>query len=163
MTALSFNIVLAIAAASPAATEDIRRLPVEGVRFPISAAVSIPAGMRTLHVSGVLPDVADQSAPGGTPAAYGSTEVQTRSVIDKIAATLARGGMSLRDIVSMRVFLVGDPNGGRLDFAGMMKAYSERFGTVEQPALPARTVVQVVALPLPGAAVEIDVIAARHD
>ncbi len=62
----------------------------------------------------------------------------------------------------MNVFLVGDPaKGGRMDFEGLMKAYSRYVGSPSQGRLPARTTVQVAALPLPGALVEIEVIAAR--
>jgi enamine deaminase RidA (YjgF/YER057c/UK114 family) len=62
----------------------------------------------------------------------------------------------------MNVFLVGDPaRGGAMDFEGLMKAYARHFGTPAQPNLPARTTVQVVALPMPGALVEIEVVAAR--
>ena len=48
-----------------------------------------------------------------------------------------------------------------MDFGGLMKAYSRHFGTAGQGNLPARTTVQVAALPLPGALVEIEVVAAR--
>jgi len=64
--------------------------------------------------------------------------------------------------VQLRVFLVGDPaNGGNLDFAGLQAAYTEFFATAEQPRKPTRTAIQVVALPLPGALVEIEAIAAK--
>ncbi len=68
----------------------------------------------------------------------------------------------MSDVVKMNVFLVGDPaKGGAMDFEGLMKAYARHFGTSAQPSLPARTTVQVVALPMPGALVEIEVVAAR--
>jgi enamine deaminase RidA (YjgF/YER057c/UK114 family) len=47
-----------------------------------------------------------------------------------------------------------------MDFAGLMKAYSRHFGAASGGNLPARTTVQVAGLPLPGALVEIEVIAA---
>ena len=50
---------------------------------------------------------------------------------------------------------------GMMDFEGLMKAYLGHFGTEAQKNLPARTTVQVVGLPLPGALVEIELIAAR--
>jgi enamine deaminase RidA (YjgF/YER057c/UK114 family) len=151
-----------LARADPA-RDDVVRLPIEGSQFPIAAAVIVPPGARVLHVSGQLPDaLAPRVGDAQTPD-FGSTEQQTRSVLSKVEAILQRGGMTLGDVVMMRVFLVGDPAaGGRMDFAGMMRAYRERFGTVAQPKLPARTVVQVVALPVPGALVEIDAIAARE-
>jgi len=65
-------------------------------------------------------------------------------------------------VVKMTVFLVGDPaKGGRMDFAGLMEAYREKFGTAAQPNLPTRSAVQVAALANPGWLVEIEVTAVR--
>ncbi|RMU73694.1 hypothetical protein ALP24_03684 [Pseudomonas syringae pv. aptata] len=50
---------------------------------------------------------------------------------------------------------------GKLDFAGLQAGYTQFFGTPEQPLKPARTALQVVALPLPGALIEVEAIAAR--
>ncbi|MGE0829903.1 MAG: Rid family hydrolase, partial [Hyphomonadaceae bacterium] len=87
---------------------------------------------------------------------------QTASVLQRLEAALTAEGLTFADVVQARVFLVGDPRiNGRMDFAGLNAAFSEKFGTAEQPNRPARTAIQVVALPLPGALVEIDVIAAR--
>jgi enamine deaminase RidA (YjgF/YER057c/UK114 family) len=66
------------------------------------------------------------------------------------------------DVVKMLVFLVGDPaNDGKMDFKGFMEAYTQYFGTPEQPNLPARSAVQVAGLAAPGALVEIEVILAK--
>ena len=66
------------------------------------------------------------------------------------------------DVVKMHAFLVGDPaTGGKLDFAGFMKGYTQFFGTPEQPNLPVRSAVQVAALAGPGMLVEIEVTAVR--
>jgi enamine deaminase RidA (YjgF/YER057c/UK114 family) len=66
------------------------------------------------------------------------------------------------DVIKMNVFLVGDPaKGGKMDFPGMMAAYTKFFGTKEQPNLPARSAVQVAGLAAPGGLVEIEVIAAK--
>jgi len=46
-----------------------------------------------------------------------------------------------------------------MDFAGFMKGYTQFFGTKEQPNKPARSAMQVEALALPGALVEIEVVA----
>ena len=67
-------------------------------------------------------------------------------------------GYELSDSVMMRVLLVGDPaKGGRMDFEGFMAAYTQFFGTKEQPNLPARSTVQVAGLVAPGMLVEIEV------
>jgi enamine deaminase RidA (YjgF/YER057c/UK114 family) len=42
-----------------------------------------------------------------------------------------------------------------------MQAYSRHYGAASNGNLPARTTVQVVALPIPGTLVEIEAIAAR--
>ena len=83
-------------------------------------------------------------------------------MLGKIERELAASGFTFADVVKMNVFLVGDPaTGGRMDFEGLMKAYLRYIGAPSQGKLPARTTVQVAALPLPGALVEIEVVAAR--
>lgn len=62
----------------------------------------------------------------------------------------------------MHAYLAGDPaHAGKMDFAGFMAGYSQYFGTKEQPNKPARSAMQVAALALPGALVEIEVIAVK--
>ncbi|KAB0520756.1 RidA family protein [Pseudomonas extremorientalis] len=130
--------------------------------FPISQTVTVPASASLIFISGTLPDLHDASAPAGTPAAYGNTEVQTVSVFNKLRTILRRQDLDLGDIVQLRVFLVGaDETGGKLDFAGLQAGYTQFFGTPEQPNKPARTALQVVALPLPGALIEVEAVAAR--
>lgn len=48
-----------------------------------------------------------------------------------------------------------------MDFAGLMKGYTQFFGTKEQPKLPVRSAMQVAALAHPGVLVEIEVPAIR--
>ncbi|MCF5667924.1 RidA family protein [Pseudomonas marginalis] len=130
--------------------------------FPISQTVTVPASASLIFVSGTLPDVHDATAPAGTSAAYGNTEVQTVSVFNKLRTILRQQDLDLGDIVQLRVFLVGaEETGGKLDFAGLQAGYTQFFGTPAQPNKPARTALQVVALPLPGALVEVEAIAAR--
>jgi enamine deaminase RidA (YjgF/YER057c/UK114 family) len=116
----------------------------------------------TLYVSGQLPDPVTPAAQG-TPAVYApDTRTQSESTFKKIEGILKEQGLGLRDVVMMHVYLVGDPKmGGKMDFAGMMAAYSQFFGTAAQPNKPARSTVQVVSLVPPGALVEIEVIAVR--
>ncbi|MDE1169373.1 MAG: RidA family protein [Pseudomonas sp.] len=131
--------------------------------FPISQSVTVKASASLTFLSGALPDVADPNATPGTPASFGNTATQTVSVLRKLQKVLQAQDLDLGDIVQLRVFLVGaEELGGRLDFAGLQEGYTQFFGTAEQPNKPARTAVQVAALPLPGALVEIDAIAARQ-
>ncbi len=132
--------------------------------FPIASSVIVPAGAELVFVSGMLADVADPSAPAGSIERLGDTATQAKSVLDKIARELAASGLSMADVVKMNVFLVGDPRkDGRMDFEGLMQAYLQVYGLrALEKSLPARTTVQVAGLPIPGALVEIEVVAARH-
>jgi enamine deaminase RidA (YjgF/YER057c/UK114 family) len=124
--------------------------------------VSVPTGSELVFMSGTLADVADTSAPAGSIERFGDTATQTKSILGKIAKELEAAGLGMADVVKMNVFLVGDPRkGGVMDFEGLMHGYLQFFGTATQRNLPARTTVQVAGLPVPGALVEIEVVAAH--
>lgn len=128
----------------------------------LATSVTVPAGYDLVYLSGALADVADPSATPGTIAAYGNTETQTESVLKKLEAALVAQGLSFKDVVNMHVFMAGDPAlDGKLDFAGMMKAYTRHFGTPDQPNRPTRATFQVAALAAPGYLIEIEVVAAK--
>ncbi len=158
--------VLAVAAllgVAVANAEDVVRTPLpDGNPFPISAAVTVPAGYDTVYVSGALPAVLNKDAPKGSVEAYGDMATQAESALTNIKASLAKLGLSMGDVVKMTVFMLADPTkGNKLDFAGLMTGYTKFFGTAEQPNKPARSAVQVAALVAPGALVEIEAIAVR--
>jgi enamine deaminase RidA (YjgF/YER057c/UK114 family) len=154
-------VVLAVALLIPTLldAQTVRRIQPSGAAI----ATAVWAG-DTLYVSGQLPDpVTPADAAKGTPAVYGGdTRAQTESVLRKIDGILKAEGLGMRDVVMMHVYLAGVPQmGNRMDFAGMMAAYTQFFGTAAQPNKPARSTVQVAALVAPTALVEIEVIAAR--
>jgi enamine deaminase RidA (YjgF/YER057c/UK114 family) len=142
---------------------DVSRLPLQpDTGFPISAAVTVSADTDTVFLSGAMGPVVDPSAPKDSIAAMGDTETQVTGALTRLQATLNRLGLGMGNVVKMNVFLVGDPSkGGKMDFAGLMAGYTKFFGTKEQPNKPARSAVQVAGLVLPGALVEIELIAAR--
>jgi enamine deaminase RidA (YjgF/YER057c/UK114 family) len=153
--AVAFAALLALS--SPSAAQDgasggVVRHPIPGSEFPISRAVELPAGRATVYVSGAVPQ---RGADG-----WGDTEAQTVSVLNSIEDTLADLDLTPGDVVKMTVFLVA-PDGEAMDFAGFMAGYTQYFGTETQPALPARSVVEVAGLANPDWLVEIEVIAAR--
>src|SRR4051812_25915297 len=156
-----FVLLAAFAAATAQArVQEVRRLgPADS---PISASVEVPPGSRLVYVSGTVPDPADPAAPAGSVQRYGDTAAQTRSIMAKIQAQLGRHGLTLADVVMMRVFLVAPPGQPRMDFAGMMTAYREFFGTAAQPNRPARSTMQVAGLVDPGWLVEIEATAAER-
>lgn len=129
---------------------------------PIATSVLVPAGSQLVYVSGTVPDAAHPDAPVGSIDRFGDTEAQTRSILGKIEKALGQHGMSLADVVMMRVFLVAPPGQRAMDFAGMMRAYVERFNTPQQPNRPARSTMEVSGLVDPGWLVEIEVTAARQ-
>ena len=154
-------LTLGLLATVAAGAAEVVRTPLpDGNPFPISAAVTVPAGFDTVYVSGALPSVANKDAPKGSVEAYGDMETQAASALANIKGSLARLGLGFGDVVKMTVFMVADPTkDNKLDFSGLMAAYSRFCGTAEQPNKPARSAVQVAALVAPGALVEIEVVA----
>jgi enamine deaminase RidA (YjgF/YER057c/UK114 family) len=133
---------------------------IQSAASPLATAVW--AG-DTLYVSGQLASPVTTADPTkGAPAVYGDTKAQATSEILKIQAILKDQGLTLGDVVMMHVYLAGDPaKDGKLDFAGLQAAYTQYFGTADQPNKPARAAMQVAALAAPWALVEIEVIAVR--
>jgi enamine deaminase RidA (YjgF/YER057c/UK114 family) len=116
----------------------------------------------TLYLSGMTAAPVNADAPKGTPPVFGDTKAQTGSTMMRIQSALESQGLKMGDVVMMHVYLVGDPaKEGKMDFAGMMEAYSEYFGSKDQPNKPARTTVQVAALVNSALLVEIETIAVR--
>ena len=145
--------------AAAAGAQPVRRLgPADA---PISASVELPPGSRLVYVSGTVPDPVDAAAPQGSVQRY-----RRHRGPDPLGAAQDRGaacpahGLGLGDVVMMRVFLVAPPGQARMDFAGMMTAYREFFGTAAQPMRPARSTMEVAGLVDPGWLVEIEVTAA---
>lgn len=160
---LSAVVLLASLVAGPASAGDEAIVRRQSGDFPIASSVLVPGGTTLLFLSGTLADVIKPDAPSGSAERMGDTETQAASVLGKLAKELAVSGMTMADVVKMNVFMAGDPaKGGAMDFAGLMKAYSRVYGAASDGKLPARTTVQVVALPVPGALVEIEAIAARR-
>lgn len=86
----------------------------------------------------------------------------SQTVTVPASASLVFVSGTLPDPIYPRHLRVGaEETDGKLDFAGLQRGYTQFFGTPEQPNKPARTALQVVALPLPGALVEVEAIAAR--
>ena len=131
--------------------------------FPIARAVEVKAGTDLIYHSGHVPSAAKPDEEKGSRAYYGDTETQAHSVFNKLKASLDDMGLGFKDVIKMTVFLVGDPElDGKMDFAGFMKAYTQYFGTEDQPNLPARSAVQIAGLAGgPGMLIEIEIVLAR--
>lgn len=120
---------------------------IESVKLPKPAGPYSPAVAfeRLVFVSG-------QAAKDPATGQLAGTDIesQTEQVLKNIAAILEAAGSSLAHVLRCGVFLTDIS-----DFAGMNAVYARVFGNNR----PARTTVQVTALPTPGLRVEIDAIA----
>lgn len=107
-----------------------------------------------IFVSGTSSRRPDNTIAGAEVDALGATNldirVQTRAVIDNIAAILAAAGAALSDVVEISAFLV-DMN----DFNGYNQVYGDYFDVDG----PARTTVAVHQLPHPHLRIEIKAVA----
>jgi len=112
---------------------------------PYSQAVVVSVGdKKMIFCSGQIP-----LDPVTMTMVEGDVAVQTRRVLDNLAAVLAAAGASLANVVRTTIFLSNMD-----DFAVVNAEYAMRFP--HDP--PARATVQAAKLPR-GAAVEIDAIA----
>jgi mono/diheme cytochrome c family protein len=152
--------VRAASAPAAAAASGVIRHTTPGSR--IAQAVEISPEVRTIYFSGMVPTMANPNAPRDSRAMWGDTRTQTISIFTRMKEMLAARGTGFGDIIKMQAFLVGDPEkGGQMDFAGFNEGYAQFFGTADQPNVPARSVMQVVALANPGWLVEIEVTVAK--
>ena len=151
--------------AACASAGEVTRYPLpNNSTFPIAQAVETSADTTIVYHSGIVPGPANPDAERNSREYWGDTEAQTRSVLNRIAASLENLDLDMGDVIKMTVFLVGDPEmDGKMDFAGFMRAYTEYFGTAEQPNLPARSAFQIAGLANENWLVEIEVILARTD
>lgn len=125
-------------------------------------SVAVPGNKSLLFLSGMVPPTINQSADPNTPQAYGDTKTQTRNILTNIQSILQKRGYSMRDVIKVHGYLVGDPAlNGKADFGAFQEAYAEFFGNSQQPEIPVRTRTQVTQLVQPGWLVEIEVTAAK--
>jgi enamine deaminase RidA (YjgF/YER057c/UK114 family) len=113
----------------------------------ISSGVVIPPGRAVVWTSGTTPAVADSTAKPGSRERFGDTRTQATSILKNIQGQLEKQGLSMRDVVYLRAYLVPDPaTNNRIDMTGWSAAYGEFFGTAANPTKPARSTVGVTAL-----------------
>jgi enamine deaminase RidA (YjgF/YER057c/UK114 family) len=127
---------------------------------PISAAVAVPAGRAFYFTSGTPAPVANEQAAEGSPERYGDTNTQATGALRKIEAQLKGAGLSLADVVYLRVYVAPDKTKeGKFDYNGWFDAYAKFFGTKENPVKPARSTVGVASLVKPEWTIEIEAVA----
>jgi 2-iminobutanoate/2-iminopropanoate deaminase len=122
-----------------------REIRVPGLAEPVSHYTDAVRAGDLLFVSGCIAVDGDGRLVGGDDPVE-----QARQVFANLVAALEAGGASIADVVKVTVFLtdVGDR-------AAVNEVRKEVFGDVR----PASTLVEVSALVLPGARVEIEAVA----
>jgi len=121
--------------------EEIRTTSAPAAVGPYSQAVRVG---EFVLCSGQIP-----LDPGSGAIVAGDFAAQARRVMDNLAAVVGAAGLSMADVVRTTIYLTD-----LADFAAMNEVYGGYFA----PPFPARSTVQVAALPR-GARVEIDAMA----
>ena len=116
-----------------------------GLAEPISHYTDAVRAGDLLFISGVVPVDRDGGLVGG-----GDVVEQTRQVFANLAAVLAAAGGTFADVVKVNVYLTEIADRARIN-----PVRQEIFGDVR----PASTLVEVSALAVPGAKVEIEAVA----
>jgi 2-iminobutanoate/2-iminopropanoate deaminase len=122
--------------------EEIR---VPGLAEPISHYTDAVRAGDLLFVSGFVPVDGEGHLVGGD-----DVVAQTRQVLANLAAVLAAAGATFADVVKVTVYLIDID-----DRALINPVREEVFGAVR----PASTLVEVSALAIPGARLEVEAVA----
>lgn len=128
-------------------------------KSPISSSVVVPAGKKYYFSSGSTAPIADSTAAEGTRERYGDTKTQALRILEKFKTTLAGEGLSLKDVIFMRVYIAPDTKTGKIDFQGWFDAYAKYFGTKENPTKPTRSTLGIAQLVNPEKFIEIELVA----
>lgn len=127
---------------------------------PISSAVAVPAIKAYYWTSGTVPPVLDPNAPAGSRERYGDTTTQAVGTLQRIESLLQESGLTLSDVIYLRVYLVADPfKNNTIDYQGWFDAYGQFFNTSTNPIKVARSTVGVAGLVDPDWLVEIEAVA----
>ncbi len=114
--------------------------------WSIASGVALPAGRSVFWTSGTVPSVINKDG-ATTYERYGDTYTQGVSCLRNIEQVLASQGLTLKDVVYLRVYLVPDAaKENRVDYPGWFKAYGEFFNNAQNPAKTARSTVGVQSL-----------------
>ncbi|HEY4245657.1 MAG TPA: Rid family hydrolase [Lacunisphaera sp.] len=110
---------------------------------PISAGVGLPAGRALFWTGGTV--AAPLNKDGRTVhERFGDTYAQGISALKNIGHILVEQGLSLKDVVYLRVYVAPDlEKDAKPDFAGWARAYGLFFDNERNPMKAARTTVGV--------------------
>ena len=123
---------------------DRQEIRVPGQALPISHYTDAVRAGDLLFISGCVPVDSDGRLVGGDVVA------QARQVFANIGDVLAAGGASFADVVKVTVYLIDIDDRARIN-----PVREEVFGETR----PASTLVEVSALAVPGAKLEVEAVA----
>ena len=125
----------------------------------ISSGTIVPEGAAYLYTSGTVPPVLNKE--GSTIyERYGDTKTQAVGVLKSIEKQLADQGLTMKDVVYLRAYLVADAaKENKFDFAGWNEAYGEFFNNEKNAVKPARSTVGVAGLVSSDWLIEIEAVA----
>ncbi len=130
-------------------------------KLPYADLVAVEPGSQLFYTWGVTASPRfKEIAKGGVENRYGDTYQQSYSVLSQLSHDLAEVGLSLRDVVNVRAYVVADPEP---DFDAWNRAFSEFFGTISNPNIPARTTLGISRLFLADYRVEVEFTAVFPD
>lgn len=138
-------------------SEEVVRFEREG--SSILKGVKVPGGRDLYLASGIVAYPKDDTLPAGDSERFGNTYEQSVSALNRIAEYLGEENLTLKDVVSMKVYVAPDPeNNNKPDFDGWFKAYAEFFDNAEvNPNKVARSTIGVYTLVNPDMLIEIEV------
>lgn len=137
-------------------SEAVSRFDREG--SSILKGVKVPAGKSMYFASGIVAYPKDDSKPAGDRERFGNTYEQSVSALNRINDYLSEEGLSLKDVIAMKVYVAPDPlNDNKPDFQGWFKAYGEFFNNEDNPNKVARSTIGVYTLVNPDMLIEIEV------
>jgi enamine deaminase RidA (YjgF/YER057c/UK114 family) len=128
-------------------------------KSPISSSVSVPAGKKYYFSAGTTAPIADSTAAEAAWERFGDTKTQSLGILERFKSSLAAEGLSLKDVIFMRVYVAPDTKTGKLDFQGWFDAYAQYFGTKENPTKPSRSTIGIGQLVNPNKFIEIEIVA----
>jgi len=127
--------------------------------WSIASGVALPAGRAVFWTSGTVPSTVNKDGQT-TYERMGDTYAQGVSCLKNIEEVLKGQGLTLKDVVYLRVYITPDAaKGGKPDFAGWFKAYGEFFNNAQNPAKTARSTLAVAGLVNPDWLIEIEAFA----
>lgn len=137
-------------------SEEVTRFDREG--SAILKGVKVPAGKAMYFASGIVANPKDENLPAGDRGRFGDTYDQSVSALKRIESYLSEEGLTLKDVIAMKVYVAPDPeNNGKPDFQAWFKAYGEYFNNDSNPNKVARSTIGVFQLVDPNKFIEIEV------